>query len=115
MADLKIYRLDEYSWYVAHNLMEFLNWYNKNIDNIEEPDDLQELEEIEPENGVIWSTKNITSKDIENLGNYDEHGTGKEIGDLKKHDGEICKLQTFADVLGKEDIKEPYEIASTEW
>lgn len=35
MADLKIFSLDEYSWYVAHNLMEFLNWYDKNINSIE--------------------------------------------------------------------------------
>lgn len=114
MANLKIYRVDEYSWYVAHNLMEFLNWYNKNIDNITEPDDLQELEVIEPENGTMWSDTNITPKDIETLGEYNEICKGG-IGDLKRHDGEIYKLQTFADVLGDEDIKEPYEIASTEW
>lgn len=32
-----------------------------------------------------------------------------------RKEGDIYKLQTFADVLGDEDIKEPYEIASTEW
>ena len=42
--------------------------------------------------------------------------SGGGIGDLKKMpDGEIFKMQTFADVLGDEDIKEPYEIASTEY
>lgn len=115
MADLKIYKIDECSWYVAHNLMEFLNWYNKYIDELTEPDDLQELKVIEPESGTMWSDTNITQEDIAALGEYDEYGTGKDIGDLKRHDGEICKLQTFADVLGDKDIKEPYEIASTEW
>lgn len=37
------------------------------------------------------------------------------IGDLMRRGGDIYKMQTFADVLGDEDIKEPYEIASTEW
>lgn len=115
MADLKIFRLDDYSWYVAHNLMEFLNWYHKNVIDIETVDDLSELEIIEPENGDMWSDTNITPEDIERLGDCDEYGTGKELGDLLRRYGEIYKKQTFADVLGGEDIKEPYEIASTEW
>lgn len=114
MADLKIFRLDEYSWYVAHNLMEFLNWYDKNINSIETPDDLTELEIIEPEDGQMWSNTNITQEDIKELGDYEECCRGG-VGDLIRRDGEIYKMQTFADVLGDEDIKEPYEIASTEW
>lgn len=114
MTDLKIFRLDEYSWYVAHNLMEFLNWYDKNINSIETPDDLTELEIIEPEDGHMWSNTNITQEDVEELGNYEECCRGG-VGDLIRRDGEIYKMQTFADVLGDEDIKEPYEIASTEW
>lgn len=114
MENLKIYRLDDCSWFVAHDLMEFLNWYNKNIDSITEPDDLSELEVIEPEDGTMWSDTNITPEDIEELGEYDEHCKGG-IGDLMRRGGEIFKKQTFADVLGDADIKEPYEIASTEW
>lgn len=114
MADLKVFRLDEYSWYVAHNLMEFLNWYDKNINSIETPDDLTELEIIEPEDGQMWSNTNITQEDIKELGDYEECCRGG-VGDLIRRDGEIYKMQTFADVLGDEDIKEPYEIASTEW
>lgn len=114
MADLKIFRLDEYSSYVAHDLMEFLNWYHKNISSIEDEDDLSELEIIEPEDGKMWCNENISSEDISRLGECDEIGGG-EIGALMRRDGEIWKMQTFADVLGDEDIKEPYEIASTEW
>lgn len=40
MANIKIFKMDDCSWYAAHNLMEFLNWYNKHIDSIEFPDDL---------------------------------------------------------------------------
>lgn len=116
MANLKIFRLDEYSWYVAHDLMEFLNWYHKNVNNIESLDDLSELEIIEPEKGCMWSNENITPEDIEELEIYDESCNGG-LGDLMRRecDGEIFKMQTFADALGDEDIKEPYEIASTEW
>lgn len=114
MADLKIFRLDYYSWYVAHNLMEFLDWYHKNINNIETEDDLSELKIIEPEDGCMWSDQNITSEDVTALGDYDEHCKGG-AGDLMRRHGEIYKMQTFAEVLGDEDIKEPYEIASTEW
>ena len=114
MANIKIFKMDDCSWYAAHNLMEFLNWYNKHIDSIETPDDLSELEIIEPEDGTMWSNENITQEDVETLGDADEICRGG-IGDLKRHDGDIFKMQTFADVLGDEDIKEPYEIASTEW
>ena len=59
MANIKIFKMDDCSWYAAHNLMEFLNWYNKHIDSIEVPDDLQELEIIEPEDGTMWSNENM--------------------------------------------------------
>lgn len=114
MENLKIFRICEYSWYVAHDLMEFLNWYHKNVDSIETPEDLEELEIIEPKDGVVWSNTNITPEDIEELGDYDSICKGG-IGDLMRRDGEIYKMQTFADVLGKEEVQEPYEIASTEW
>ena len=104
MANIKIFKMDDCSWYAAHNLMEFLNWYNKHIDSIEVPDDLQELEIIEPEDGTMWSNENITQEDVETLGDADEICRGG-IGDLKRHDGDIFKMQTFADVLGDEDIK----------
>ena len=110
-----IFQLDEYSWYAAHSIMEFLNWYHENIDSIEIPEDVAGITMIEPEDGQMWSNTNITQEDIDALGDYDEHCRGG-IGDLKKMpDGEIFKMQTFADVLGDEDIKEPYEIASTEY
>lgn len=48
MANLKIFKVDDYSWYVAHNLMEFLNWYHKNVNSIETEEDLQQLEITEP-------------------------------------------------------------------
>lgn len=109
-----IFRLDEYSWYAAHSIMEFLNWYHENIDSIETPEDIAEITMFEPEDRTTWSNKNITPEDIEALGEYEEKCRGG-IGDLKRISGEIFKMQTFADVLGDEDIREPYEIASTEW
>lgn len=114
MANLRIFRLDEYSWYVAHNLMEFLTWYHNNICTIDSTDDLAELEIIDSEDGSMWSNKNITQEDVERIGDAEEVGKG-EVGDLMRKDGEIFKMQTFADVIGEEDIEEPYEIASTEW
>lgn len=114
MANLKIFRVDDYSWYVAHDLMEFLNWYHKNVNEIEDELDLIELEVTDPKDGCMWSNTNITQEDIDTLGDYDEHCAGG-VGDLMRRDGEIYKMQTFSDVLGDEDIKEPYEIASTEW
>ncbi len=112
--ELLIFRVDEYSWYVAHDLMEFLNWYHKNIDSIDDPDELTELEMFDPEDGTMWNDRNITQEDVDRLGDCDDI-TGGGVGDLMRRDGEIYKRQTFADVLGEEDIKEPYEIASTEW
>ena len=115
MANLKIFKVDDYSWYVAHNLMEFLNWYHKNVNSIETEEDLQQLEITEPEDGHMWSDTNITPEDIKELGDYDECCRGGVVDLKRMSDGEIYKMQSFADVLGDEDIKEPYEIASTEW
>lgn len=109
-----IFQVDEYSWYAAHSIMEFLNWYHQNIDSIEIPDEISEMTMIEPENGTMWSNQNITQEDIEALGELDELCRGG-IGDLKRVQGEIFKHVTFADVLGDEDFDEPFEIASTEW
>jgi len=114
MADLKIFKVDDYSWYVAHNLMEFLNWYHENIDSIETEEDLDYLEIINPEDGGMWSDENITQEDIDALGDLEELGANG-IGALLRRGGEIYKYQTYAAVLGDEDIKEPYEISSTEW
>lgn len=114
MADLKIFSVDDFSWYVAHDLMEFLNWYHENVLGINKPEDLSELHMLEPEGGYMWSNANITQGDIEALGEHDKYSRGGE-GDLMRRDGEIWKRQTFADVLGDEDTKEPYEITSTEW
>lgn len=113
-ADIKIFTLDDFSWYAAHNLMEFLQWYHKYVDSIETADDLAGLRIIEPEDGTMWSDENITQEDIDTLGESDECCRGG-IGDLKRRDGVIFKMQTFADVLGDEDIREPYEIASINW
>lgn len=115
MADLKIYKMDEYSWYVAHNLMEFLTWYDKNIDSIETPYDLSELEEADINTEGMWTNEGVTPEDIEELGESDKLGVARKMGSLRRVNGEIYKFQSFAQVLGGEDIKEPYEIATTEW
>lgn len=115
MADLHIYKLDEYSWYVAHNLMEFLNWYHKYIDSIDTEEDLECLEIIEPEDGYMLNSENITEEDILLLGDNDEICDNEGNVILKRMCGEIFKRQTFAEVIGDEDPAEPYEIASTEF
>lgn len=111
---IRIFRMDDISWYAAHSIMEFLNWYHKNIDSIECPDELQGMEMFAPEDGSMWSTENVTQEDLEKLGESDGVCRGG-IGDLMRRDGEVFKMQTFADVLGDEDITEPFEIASTEF
>lgn len=114
MADLKIFRLDECSWYVAHDLMEFLNWYHKNIEPLEDPERLKILEMFNPEDGLVWSAQSITPEDILAIEGCVEVDNGG-VGDLKRRGGEIFKRQTFADILGDMDIEEPHEIASTEF
>lgn len=106
---INIFRMDEDAWYAAHNLMEFLNWYDKYVCKIEDAEQLESIEILEPEDGFMWSNINITQEDIEALGDCEE------TVNLIKRDGEILKYQTFADVLKNEDITEPYEIASTNW
>lgn len=118
MGDIKIFKLDDYAHYAAHSLMVFLNWYHRNVASIISPDDLDELEIINPEDGMMWSNLNITPEDIERIGDADEYGTGKNAGDLLRRDDKILKLQTYADVLnvlGEDDIKEPFEISTSEW
>lgn len=110
----KIFRIDDKSWYVAHSLMEFLNWYHQNIKSIESSEDLQELEILETSDVKVWSVKNVTKEDMEKIGNSDSY-FDNGIPLLQRENGEIFKLQTCKEFLGEEDITEPYKIASTEW
>lgn len=114
MNNLKIFRMDDYSWFVAHDLIEFLNWYHKNVENIETEEDLSELKVINPEDDWMWNDLDITPEDFKRLGDLDSC-RGETEGDLMRFQGRVYKLQTFAEVLGDKDIKEPYEIASADW
>lgn len=114
MTNLKIFKMDDYSWYVAHDLMEFLNWYHKNVESIETEEDLSELKVINPEDDWMLDDSNITQEDIKKLGDLDSYH-GETGGDIMRLQDKIYKERTFAEVLGDEDIKEPYEIASAEW
>lgn len=109
---MKLFKVDECSVYVANNLMEFLNWYHKNINTLEDVEELSELEEVSLDD-VMWYTGNITDEDILRLGDYDEVCSGG-AGDLQRRYGEIYKLQTYREVLGDEEITEPYEVSNTE-
>lgn len=110
MEKLKIFQLEEEVWYAAHNLMEFLNWYDKNIKPIEAPEDLKELQMFAPEDGCTWSSDNITREDVEALGERTELDRGGS-GNLRRFGDTIYKLQTFSELIDGEDRQVPYRIA----
>lgn len=113
MEGLKIFQLEEEDWYAAHTLMEFLNWYDKNIKPIEVPEDLKELQMFAPEDGCTWSSDHITREDIEALGEKTELDRGGS-GNLRRVGDTIYKLQTFSDMMGDGDRKVPFHIKKKE-
>lgn len=106
---LNIFQLEDEVWYAAHDLMEFLNWYNKKIKPINSPEDLKELQMFSPEDGCVWSPDNITKEDIEALGERSELDRGGS-GNLRRYGNAIYKLQTFADLMGSEIGEVPCKI-----
>lgn len=113
MKELKIFQLEEEVWYAAHNLMEFLNWYDKNVKPIETPEDLKGLQMFAPEDGYTWSADNITPEDVEALGEKTELDRGGS-GNLRRVGNVIYKMQTFSELLEGEDQQVPYRITGKE-
>ena len=113
----KVYKINECEWYATDGTLgELIGWYDKNVDTIEDVEELQEIKECNIEKEGVWSEKNVTPEDIERLGDLDEYGSRpRQFGDLRRHEGEIVKYQSFKNILGDDEIKEPYQIASTEW
>lgn len=114
MANLHIYRVDDYSWYVAHNMDEFIAWYNKYIDSLDD-EQIEAIEEMNPEDGYMLNSEGVTEEDLMELGDSDEICNLDGSVHLCRRMGTVYKRQTFAEVLGDEDPREPYEIASIEF
>ena len=112
---MKVYRLNECEWYATNGTLgQLIGWYDKNVDSIDDPDEICDIEECNLETEGMWSDSNVTPDDIKKLGNLDEYCSNPpEFGDLMRQGGEVVKYQSFKDILGNDDIKEPYCIASS--
>lgn len=125
MNNLKVYKLNDYEWYVTPwSIEKTLEWYNKEFD-----DDLTKdmVGECDIYNEGMW-LETSDKEDIERLGDSDERisiiKTPKGIkravrfGDLMRRDDIVYKYCSFKvaieDMYDKE-LVEPEVIASTDF
>jgi hypothetical protein len=68
---IKIYKMDEYSWYATPwNFDKTLDWYQKNIVKLTE-DEIEDIEECDiDKEGMWWNTND--PNDLKQLGVSDE-------------------------------------------
>lgn len=126
MENLKVYKLNDYEWYITPwSLEKTLEWYNKEFE-----DDLtaELVEECDVYNQGMWFETN-DEDDIEELGDSDEiigyiktsKGTKRSVqfGNLMRRDGIVYKYCSFKVVIEEqysdEELLEPEVIATTEW
>ena len=126
MGDLKVYKLNDYEWYITPwSLEKTLEWYNKEFE-----DDLtvELVEECDVYNQGMWFETN-DEDDIEELGDSDEiidyiktpKGIKRsaQFGNLMRRDGIVYKYCSFKVVIEEqysdEELLEPEVIATIEW
>lgn len=106
MEEQKIFTLDDEDYYADRSLMEFLNWYNKNIDPLETAEQLQGLGMHDPEDIAMWSPDDdATPEELE------KELKRVEQSELCQIKGVIYRSHKYAEYID-EDAKEPYLIAT---
>ena len=108
--DIKVYRITEYSWIATPwDLNKTVEWFESNFDNLEQ-EDIDDIKEVSLNDTfwieVEWDTplnKHIQGEKL-NVIEYTQEGGGK------------LQLTTFGDYINnlELEIKEPFEIVSTE-
>lgn len=106
----KIFTLDDEDYYAARSLMEFLNWYNKNIDPLESEEQLQGLSIHDPEDTYAWDSESVTEED---MAEYEKamQTDGQRPENLYYIGGILYKKCKHSELIDK-DAKEPYLIAT---
>lgn len=127
MENIKVYKMNDYEWWVSKNgVEELICWYRENIDDSFTYEEmLGEVKECNlDKEGMWWETKDI--KDIEKLGDYEELISVEKVngitrrnvsfGDLIRKGDEVYKFIPYREAIKNDlDFKEPYMIATIEW
>lgn len=110
MEEQKIFTLDDEDYYAAGSLMEFIIWYHRNMEPIEEPEQLQGIAMYDPEDACSWTTDDITPEDVKEMERAEQMGFNC-TGNLLRIEGIIHKQHRYAEFID-EEAKEPYLIAT---
>lgn len=109
--DIKIFRITEYSWIATPwTLEKTVEWFEKEYDEIDQEtfDDIEEC----GLDGTFWEEVELDTP-------FTEHIDGEKwnVGAVTLRCGDKIQLTTFGKYISefKTEIKEPFEIASTEW
>ena len=110
MEEQKVFTLDDEDYYAAHSLMEFLNWYNENVEVLEEPKQLQGLSMHNPEDACLWDSESVTEED---MAEYEKamQTNGQCPENLSYIGGILYKKYKYSELID-EDSKEPYLIST---
>lgn len=108
MEEQIIFTLDGEEYHAAHSLMEFLNWYNKNIDSLETAEQLQGLSMHDPEDIVQWTKlgNKVEPEKLEELKRAEQEGRNC-TDELCRISGEIYHAHRYEEYM-EADAKEPY-------
>jgi len=114
----KVFHINDCEWWVINGTREeLIDYYNKNVDELDE-EAIKEIEECDIEADGGWYEKIINEDDKEKLSGNKEWRkvTGQtNFGDLKMWGGTLFEYTSFKDQIGDEEVTEPYCIACTEY
>lgn len=114
--ELKVFKMNDYEWWVTNGYAEDLNdYYNEHIGE----NSIDDVELCDLNKDGMWYKTN-DKEDIEALGDSDEmysvESKETQFGDLMRKDDDVYKFISFREALAKvSSFTEPYCIASTEW
>ena len=108
--NIKVYRITEYSWIATPwDLNKTVEWFESNFDNLEQ-EDIDDIREVSL-NDAFWIEVEWDTPLTEHI-----QGEKFNVGAVTLEGGSKIQLTTFGDYINnlELEIKEPFEIASTE-
>ena len=101
MGDLKVFKMDEYSWVIARDKKEAIDWYMKQFGLTLDELDVHEVDYDSTDSGY-WGEINMSDFDV------------PQIGMFKNWHGMFCRWIWYRDAIEDWTGEIPAAIASTE-
>ncbi len=101
--NLKVFKIDDYSWVIAESKKQAIEWYNKEYGYLLEEDEVYEVNYSSTgEDGGYWDEVNMSEFDV------------PQTGVFKNWNGMFCRLIWFHEAIKSWGEEVPALIATTE-